>query len=171
MLVAYGESRGSPTAHNDTSSEIAASEKAWDKYTGLRTYLLGCGLGGRAEWAIGSGGYFGRLVPYFGDDMRAIGCVGPRDVFDPLLSIVSGILTAYKLQQWDSWKANPTVGTLRTGWGWPANMSDPPPEKLAKYIKHAKKVGLPPDFVSRTLTLFPGPSKARAILARLKSGA
>lgn len=178
MLVAYGETGGTwkATAHNNTASEVAASRKAWDNNATLAAKLTALGHGGKDAWAIGSGGYGGRLVPYFGDDMLDAGLASlatPQGVFDPDLSIVSTILTCWKLQQTGGWAVNPTVGNLRVGFYGPGYMgTHPPADRIAKYKRHASEVGLDagaPNFVMSTLPMFPGPGSAAQLLGILRS--
>ena len=173
MLVAHGETGGTyrSTAHNDTPSEVAASVKAWDKNPSLAQRLTACGAGGRDAWAIGSGGYGGRLVPYFGDDMLDAGLpCHPTGVFDPHLSLVSSIITAHKLQQLPAWQRSArTVANLRVGYYGPAYMDDPPADRVAKYERHADDAHLGAGFVDRVLPEFPGPASGHAMLARLRA--
>lgn len=173
MLVAYGETAATwkPTAWNNTPGEVEASQKAWDNNPKLARRLEQCGAGGRDAWALGSGGYGGRLIPYFGDDMLDIGGLpcSPRGVFDPDLSIVSTILTAWKLQQNAAWKNSAkTVGNLRVGYYGPGYMDDPPADRIAKYERHAEAVRLPPGFVQRVLPEFPGPDVSKSIYSILR---
>lgn len=172
MLVAFGETGGTykASAHNDTPSEVAASRKAMDNED-LTRRLLGCNAGGVDEWAIGSGGFGGRLVPYFGDDMLDVGLpCSPRGVFDPVLSLVSTILVAWKLQQTKGWaRSAKTVANLRVGYYGLAYIDDVPPERREKYIRHAEEVHLPDGFVDVVLTEFPGPEMSRQIFSALAS--
>ena len=59
MLVAHGESRYHPRAHNDSESERDASAKAYDR---IAARFSGCGRT-REQYAIGSVGRFQRLAP------------------------------------------------------------------------------------------------------------
>lgn len=174
MLVAYGETGGTwkSTAHNDTPSEVEASRDAWDGNPTLAAKIVAKGFT-RDQVAIGSGGYGGRLVPYFCDDMLDAKLpVNPRGVFDPNLSIVSTIIACHKLQQWRQWRdGGGTVAALRGGFWWPAKMDDLPADRIAKYRRHAEAVHLPADFVDRELAEFPGPSQGAAMLATLKGAA
>lgn len=172
MLTAYRESAATwkPTAHNDTASEVGYSEKAFDD-DDVGPKLVACAP--RERWVIGSGGLFGRLVPYFGlDCLKIFGkCVEPEKVFDADFDIVSACITAAGLQKRDAWKKNPTVGVLRTGWGWPAAMGNPPADRIKKYRRDAAKVGLPEDFVDRKLDDFPStPAMLREMFSILKGG-
>lgn len=172
MLTAYRESAATwkPTAHNDTASEVAYSAKAFDD-DDVGPKLIACAP--RERWVIGSGGLFGRLVPYFGlDCLKIFGkCVEPEKIFDADYDIVSACITAAGLQKREAWDKNPTVGVLRTGWGWPAAMGNPPADRIAKYKRDAAKVGLPADFVDRKLDDFPStPAMLRAMFETLKKG-
>lgn len=171
MLTAYGETGGSfrPTAHNDTPSEVAASQAAWDNNPTLAAKLVNCGHGGEDAWAIGSGGYGGRLVPYFGNDMiRGSLTCDPKLVFEARHSLLSAIITAYYMQQTWQYKASAkTVKNLRAGFYGLAYIKNPPADRIAKYKKHAAAIGLPESFVDRPLTTFPPPSKAKTMMQRL----
>lgn len=173
LLVAYGETGGSwsPSAHNDTPSEVHASEKAWDNNASLASRLLNCGHGGRDAWCIGSGGYGGRLVPYFGDDMLDAGVpCQPDGVFQKNTSLISLLITAWKLQQVKSWQRSAhTVANLRVGFYGLGYMDNVPDERREKYIAHAKKAGLPEGFVDRELTDFPGPAQWATMLKILEA--
>lgn len=171
MLVAYGETGGSfrSTAHNDTASEVAASVAAWDNNPSLATKLVNCGHGGKAAWAIGSGGYGGRLGPYFGNDMLRGGLTcSPSLLFEPKHSLLSSLITAWALQQQNQWKASAkTAKNLRAGYYGLAYMRNPPADRIAKYRKHSAAVGFSPDFVDQVIPTFPSPNKAKTMLARL----
>lgn len=171
MLVAFGETAGTwkPTAHNDTPSEVKASVDAWDAAPKLAAALEATGHP-RESWTIGSGGYGGRLGPYFGDDMLDAELdADPRLLFDGNHSIVSSIITAHKLQRLSHWQRSPqTMGALRAGYFGLAAMVTPPVERLEKYKRHAEQVGLPADFIERKPAIFPGPEQGAALLATLE---
>lgn len=151
-LWAYGESRFSPTAHNDSDGEVAASRRAWAR---VAERFAAC-THPAAAYQIGSGGYFGRLVPYFADDMRGIvDCVAPAAVFSPAASIISGVRMMGRLQRHDAWQADPTVTRLRAGGLSLRAMQDVPPDRAEKYARHARELGLPSSFVRGTVELFP----------------
>lgn len=173
MLVAYGETGGTfrATAHNDLPSEVLASVKAWDNNPTLAAKLVNCGAGGRDSWAIGSGGYGGRLGPYFGNDMlRARLECNPELLFDPIHSLISALVTAHYIQKGPHWKASAkTVKNLRAGYYGLAYIKNPPADRIEKYRKHAQAVGMSPDFVDVKLTDFPSPAAARNMVARLKN--
>jgi hypothetical protein len=162
MLTAYGETGGTfrPTAHNDTPSEVAASAAAYDNNPNLRAKLEQCGYG-RSAWVIGSGGYGGRLVPYFGDDMFDIfgKCVHPTKVFDANYSIISTLKVCYTLQHTTAFSKDPTVKRLRLGFYGLGAMQDDPSDddeqRFAKYAKHAEAVGLGASFVNQVIPPFP----------------
>lgn len=173
VLVAHGETGGTyrPTAHNDTASEVAASRSAWNNNATLAARLTACGHGGVDAWAIGSGGYGGRLVPYFGDDMLDAGLpCDPRGVFDSNLSLVSSIITASKLQALPAWeRSRKAVANLRAGYYGLAYIEQPPADRVAKYKRHAADAGIGASFVDRVLPRFPGPAQAKQLLATLQA--
>lgn len=164
-LWAYGESRFSVTAHNDSDGEVAASRRAWDR---VAERFASC-THPAAAYQIGSGGYFGRLVPYFADDMRGVvECVSPDAVFSPAASIISGVRMMGRLQRHDAWQADPTVTRLRAGGLSLRAMADVPPDRAEKYARHARELGLPASFVRGTVELFPvDDATLRAWYARL----
>lgn len=163
MLVAYGESGFSPTAHNDSQGEVEASERAYDR---IRSHFASCPFS-RNQYAIGSGGRFGRLVPYFCNDLRSIApCIDPQAIFDGVHDIVSAIATAHALQGYASWQG--TVVSLRAGWATPGWMDAPPASKVEKWTRHANEVHLPAGFINRSLERFP--SDLAAVLHALRAG-
>lgn len=162
MLVAHGESRYNPRAHNDSPSEVRASARAYDR---IADRFAACDRG-RDQYTIGSAGRFGRLVPYFADDLRdVVPCIDPLAIFDGLHDIASAIATARGLQGYPTWQG--TVVSLRAGWATPGWLDAPPPDKVAKWTRHASEAGLPPDFLTRSLDRFPG--DLAAILAALRA--
>ena len=164
MLVAYGESGFSPTAHNKSGGEVSASERAFDR---IRERFASCPFT-REQYAIGSGGRFGRLVPYFCNDLRdVVPCIDPQAIFDGVHDIASAIATAHALQGYASWQG--TVVSLRAGWATPGWMDAPPAAKVEKWTRHANEVGLPAGFVNKTLARFP--SDTAAVLHALQSAA
>lgn len=171
VLVAHGETAATylPTAHNDTPDEVAASERAWDSNPQLAQRLEKTGHP-RAAWTIGSGGYGGRLVPYYGDDMLDAGLpCAPAGVFEPRTSLISSIVTAHKLQRLPAWRRSARrVANLRAGYYGLAYIVAPPIERVKKYSRHAAAALLPTGFVDRPLDEFPGPSQGRRMLACLE---
>lgn len=162
MLVAYGESGYSPNAFNKSAGEAAAAGKAYDR---IAATFASCGRS-RADYATGSGGLFGRLVPYFCNDLRHVEpCIDPKRINDPVLDIASAIVNAHALQGYHSWQG--TVGSLRAGWATPGWMDAPPPAKLAKWRGHAKAVGLSPAFIDTKLDKFP--SDIESVIATLRA--
>lgn len=150
MLVAYGESGFSPTAHNKSGGEVSASERAFDR---IADRFAACGRP-KSAYTIGSGGRFGRLVPYFCNDLRSVvPCIDPQSIFDGVHDIASAIATAHALQGYASWQG--TVVSLRAGWATPGWMDAPPASKVEKWTRHANEVGLPAGFVNRSLARFP----------------
>ncbi len=164
MLVAYGESGFSPTAHNKSSGEVDASQRAYDR---IRERFASCPWT-REQYAIGSGGRFGRLVPYFCNDLRdVVPCIDPQSIFDGMHDIVSAIATAHALQGYASWQG--TVVSLRAGWATPGWMDAPPASKVEKWTRHANEVHLPAGFINKTLARFP--SDLAAVLHTLRGAA
>lgn len=152
VLWAYGESRFHVTAHNDSAGEVAASRRAWAR---VASRFAGCSWPAES-YQIGSGGYFGRLVPYFADDMRGVvDCIDPRAVFTDAASVISGIRMFADLQRNPSWTADPTVTRLRAGGLSLRAMADVPPDRAEKYARHARELGLPAAFVRGTVERFP----------------
>lgn len=173
MLVAWNETATTwkPNSHNDTASEVEASRKAYE-VDGVSEKLETCAP--RERWVQGSGGLFGMLMPYFGLNCLKIfgGCVVPEKLYDSDYAIVTACMFAAGLQKRDAFERKPTVGVLRTGWGWPARMDNPPVERIAKYQRQAVKIGLPVDFIDRKLGEFPSdPKVLREMLAKLKGTA
>ena len=152
-LIAYGESHFNLAAHNDSAGEVAAS---WRAYRRVDERLAGCGF--RPEdYAIGSGGYFGRLVPYFADDLRGVvPCVNPQAVFSNAAAVfISGIRNCGRLQRYQSWRDDPTAVRLRAGFLSLRAMADVPPDRAQKYARHAREAGLPPTFINGRVDVFP----------------
>lgn len=172
MLVAHGESGYSPTAFNDSAGEADAARRAYER---IKDRFASCPWPA-SVYTTGSGGRFGRLVPYYANDLRGVvPCIDPRSISDGVTDIVSAIANAHALQGYSSWQGN--VASLRAGWATPGWMKSPPPEKVEKWRRHAREAGLmgPPPadgglFVDRTLTRFPGPAALPGILARLQGG-
>lgn len=140
VLVAYNETAAtfSPTAHNDTASEVEASRRAWDALPEhAQTRLLKHATA--AQWSIGSGGFGGRLVPYYGTDALALGLpVRPDAVFERVPSLLSAIYVAHRLQRTPFFLRGPrTVGSLRVGYYGVRLMAAPPADRIAKYRRQA----------------------------------
>lgn len=164
MLVAYGESGFSPTAHNKSGGEVSASERAFDR---IADRFAACGRP-KSAYTIGSGGRFGRLVPYYCNDLRdVVPCIDPQTIFDGVHDIASAIATAHALQGYASWQG--TVVSLRAGWATPGWMDAPPASKVEKWTRHANEVHLPAGFINKTLARFP--SDLAAVLHALQASA
>lgn len=170
MLTAKGEGNYNPKAHNDSTGEVAASAAA---FTGpLRTRLRSWGYPDSA-WVIGSGGRFGRLAPYFGDDwFDVFGTpIDPAKLFVSPYDLISALKNARALQQYDAFKAKPTVGTLRLGWWGPGKMKAPQDAaRLQKYRDVAEGEKLRPGLIDMPIAPFPSLATIRAIGERLLAG-
>jgi hypothetical protein len=145
IYVAQGESRYNPMAFNDSPGEARAAGEAYDKHA---NEFSACGYT-RAELARGSGGRFGRLLPYFVRDVAGVlPCIEPSAINDGYTDILSAIRLARIHQdnpQWDG-----TVGSLRAGWATPGDLH-PTENRLAKMRATATDAGLGPEFISRRL--------------------
>lgn len=152
-LIAYGESRFNIAVHNDSPGEVAASVRA---YARVRAKLEGCSSPA-SEYQIGSGGWFGRLVPYFVDDlMGVVPCISPSAIFsDPAAVLVSGVRNCGRLQRYDAYRADPTACRLRAGFLSLRAMADVPPDRAAKYARHARELGFPSSFIASPVDPFP----------------
>lgn len=167
MMVAKGESNFYPSAFNDSAGEAAAAGRAYDR---IAASLAQCGRS-RAAYATGSGGRFGRLVPYFVNDLRnLVPCIDPKLIGDGVHDIMSAIITARALQGYGSWRG--TAGSLRAGWATPGWMASPPADKLAKWQRHIVEEKLDQGStrfsVNTQLRQFPGPDRWPAMLGRLR---
>ncbi len=148
LYVGYGESRWNPRAHNDSASEVAASVTAYNRIAGR---FAGCNIP-RARYVRGSGGRFGRLLPYFCSDLReVVPCADPDLIFDGVHDIVSLVKLAGDLQDNPTWQG--TVGSLRAGWKTPGNLR-PSAARLAKMRKSAVKAGLEASFIDQKIARF-----------------
>lgn len=167
MLVAKGESNFVPSAFNDSAGEAAAAGRAYDR---IADRLAACGRP-RSAYATGSGGRFGRLVPYFANDLRTlVPCINPTSIGDGVHDLMSAIINARALQQYSSWRG--TAGSLRAGWATPGWMDAPPPDKLAKWQRHAVEEDLDKGStnfgVNSRVSMFPGPNQWPSMLATLR---
>lgn len=176
ILIAYAETAKTfdPRSHNDTPSEVQASVNAWNNNPTLAAKLLK--FAPKAKWTRGSAGYGGRLFVYFGDDMiDAHMPVDPDAVFQPVPSLMSTLITAWKLQQTGSWKrSKKKVANLRIGFYGPGYMDNPitDPEVLERFQKYdaqADATLLPDNFIDRVLTDFPGPDQWSAMEQTLRA--
>lgn len=175
ILVARGESGWNPlvglgdpslfppgTKPNTKASakaqegEARAARVAYDRHA---AYFEACDAGDRAAYSFGSGGWFGMLPANGLWQLRdtPLACWPPRAVFEPVRALVMGLAFARGLQGWDGFKANPTVGNLRAGWGLPTSMgTDIAADRLAKYRRHARESGLPESFIDEPIARYPG---------------
>lgn len=120
-LVAWRESKGSPTARNVTSSEAEAARKAYERN---QKRFEGCGFPA-SSYTFGSGGWFGMIpanaLPQLGYVYR---CLPPDSVLDPPLALAMAVGFARGLMQWERFARVPTWLNLRAMWGWPAKGGD-----------------------------------------------
>lgn len=148
VYVAYGESRWDPLAHNDDATEVAASATAYDR---VAARLAGCGRS-RSAYVRGSGGRFGRLLPYFATDLsELLPCIDPASIWNGIDDIVSAVHLARVHQDEPSWDG--TVGSVRAGWRTPGDLR-PSAERLAKMRQTAVRAGLDAGFIDRQLDRF-----------------
>lgn len=163
MLVAYGESKFSPAAHNNTASEREASARGAQNNPELVQRAIACGIAAD-KLRTGSWGMFQRLAPFLSGDAFEIFGPGPMACqnADPTnttddFQIASALETAGDLQGYNGWKAAPTVGNLRLGWAAPALMGymTKNAARLKKYRRHAAEAKLPAGIVDAPLNPFP----------------
>ncbi len=163
VYVAYGESRYSPLAFNASTSEAKAAAEAFDHNA---SRLRECGYT-RKQLGRGSGGRFGRLLPYFVLDLQDVApCIAPGAINDGVHDLASAIKNAWVLQQKDGW--NGTVGSLRAGWATPGDLS-PAPERLAKMRNTADAAGIGAAFIDSAIPMMPGPEQLGAIIEILQA--
>lgn len=171
-LIAYGETGGTfnPGAHNKRPSEVAASRVA---FAAVRPELeAACATPTIAAWGIGSGGYGGRLIPYFGHDMARAGIVpcSPSLAFDAPHSIVSMLINLRGLQSLPHWDASDKrVRNLRAGLASLAYIRSPPASRVQRWRRQASELGLGAPFVDAEVATFPPISRAREFLALLRA--
>lgn len=148
IYLAQGESRYNPLAFNDDPGERDAALEAFDNNA---SKFASCGYT-REQLGRGSGGRFGRLLPYFVLDLKSVvPCIDPAAINDGIHDIVSAIHLARVFQDRDDWDG--TVGSLRAGWRTPGDLS-PSEDRLAKMRETAIDAGLGAEFISRKLTKF-----------------
>lgn len=177
ILIAYGETIRTfdPRSHNNTAYEVGASEAAWNNNPKLAAKLVK--FAPKAKWVRGSGGYGGRLFVYFGEDMIDAGMrVDPDLIFDPVSSLMSLLITQWKLQQTKFWKrskkkvANLRIGSYGIGYMDNDPATDPETrERFEKYDRQADESRLPDNFIDRVLTDFPGPDQWSAMEQTLRA--
>lgn len=118
--IAHRESRWNSDAWNQSSSEIRASEIAFER---TQDRYAQCKWPASA-YQIGSGGYFG-LIPanalsaFWGTRFQ---CVSPNTIFDPEMSFVMAIDMAVRLTRYGTFDVNPTWLNLNRGWRSPSSM-------------------------------------------------
>jgi len=163
MLVAYGEGKYNPAAHNGSASERAASAKAADNNPAIVARALGCGVP-EANLRTGSWTTFQLLAPYVSGTAFEIFGGAFCPFADPTrapsnlnLQIAIAIEHARDLQGYNGFQARPTVGNLRLGWAAPAWMGyeNEHPDRIAKYRAHAVHEKFPTGIVDAPIGMFP----------------
>lgn len=152
--VAHHESRWNTSAHNDSTGEVRASGKAYDRNA---ERLAQCHP--RAAYVIGSGGWYGFLpanavVSAFRNTPGV--CTDPAAIFDPRVSTLMAIAYAKNLQGWKSFRdSGRTWLELNRGWSVPGKMNIPRPASDARFLKGLRAQGIPESFASRKVTALP----------------
>lgn len=164
MLVAKGEGNYSPSAHNGSASERQASLEAANANPTIVQRALACGVP-FDHLTSGSWTTFQLLAPYVAGTVFEVfgnaGCpyADPHKVVGNLqLQLAIAIEHARDLQSYDGFKAEPTVGNLRLGWGIPGSMGKDTPynrERLERYRNVAQGEKFPAGIVDTTITRFP----------------
>lgn len=176
MLVAFGESRYIPTSKNTSPEAIALANAAYDSLAAQQRINASCSYTREELTRDGAAGRFGRLVPYYIDDLRdVVPCIRPDSITDGLHDIVAAVAQARRLQQYASW--NGTIGDLRAGWGRPSWMGgNAPADRVARWAEHADSQGFSGivgsggmAFLARPLTSFP--ADLRGVLRSLQLAA
>lgn len=155
-LVGLGVPQGAPPyiKLNHGPAEAVAAKRAYDRNA---DDYASCWP--EAVYTWGSGGWFA-ILP--GNGLRVfvdanLRCVHPWAVIDPAMGLVMGIGMARRLMDWGTFKANPTVLTLRVGWGDPSDMGNASvlAAKRPGYEKDAAEAGLPASFLDTVLDVKP----------------
>lgn len=165
-LVAWRESKGNPSAVNDSQTEAAAAAKAFDRN---RERYEGCGHPEQG-YTFGSGGWFGMLpangLAQLGEELW---CLPPSSVLEPRVALAMAVGFARGLMRWDGFAKLPTWLNLRAMWGWPAKGGDATylAGKRAAYVQDAAAVGLPASWLDGRPP--PLPVTGAEVLARLQA--
>ncbi|MCH9681289.1 MAG: hypothetical protein K0V04_07645 [Deltaproteobacteria bacterium] len=147
-LVAWRESKGNPSAVNDSISEAEAAATAFGRN---QHRYAGCGHSD-GDYTFGSGGWFG-ILPANGLAQldEAFMCLPPASVFEPRVAMAMAVGFARGLMGWDGYQRVPTWLNLRAMWGKPGKGGDP--ERLAavrdKFTQDAAEVGLPASWLDQ----------------------
>ncbi len=149
LFVAAGESNFNINVTPNTSpGEAKAARIAYDRNAAK---LDVCGHP-RSDYTIGSGGWFGFLLPYIPMNLPdSLRCVSPIvAMHTPELNITAAVNFGRYL--WNR-AANDTVATIRSGWGWPAKINDAArlAERYPVYQARARKLGWPESYVDTVL--------------------
>ncbi len=163
VLIAYGESRFNPATFNGDAVERNAAEAAFER---LASNFASCG-GTKASYGTGSGGRFGRLVPYYANDLWHVQpCIAPATIHDGRHDLVSAVVCAHAIGGHPNFAG--TVLSMRAGWATLEWLQDPPAEKREKWARHAEELGYGASFLDAELPRFPG--HAPTLLDALRRG-
>lgn len=173
MLVAYGEGKYNPAAHNGTASERLASSNALDNSPKIRGQAQSCGID-LDKLRSGSWTTFQLLAPYVTGTAFEVFGGGACPFADPTrapanlnLQIVLAIEHARDLQAYQGFIARPTVGNLRLGWAAPAWMGyeGEHQDRITKYRAHAEHEKFPANLIDSYIGMFPNnPSQIYELL-------
>ncbi len=169
-FVALRESKGHATVgrgiaagfpqwafRNNGPSEAAAAKRAYNRNA---ADLVGC-------WpeVVYTAGSYGKLamIPanavevFRGTDLACIHPWALMDAQNDAPTTIAGIGYAKRLMGWSSYKARPTVLTLRVGWASPDFMDDVAvmAAKRSEYEDELRMLGIPTSFLDSTLPPIP----------------
>lgn len=147
-----------PRAHNDTSAEVAYSQKSVSRNRAMLEKLAFP----PEDWAFGSKGLFqflGPVIAIEGSRWRfPIERLNPDMAFDPGVAIAGAVDFANDLTSRSSFAGS--FASLGVGWGWPADMNDKTKIQNAaiKIEKRAQALGydLEPGWSQEPLPFTPG---------------
>lgn len=163
--VAHHESTWHASAHNDSTKEVAASGKAYDRNANT---LRACPFS-RSAYVIGSGGWYG-FLPANGIVSAFRGtsavCIDPRSVFDPWASTLMAIAYANNLRtRWKSFReSDGTWLALNRGWKRPSKMNIPNQKTDDRFRRGLRAQGVSESFAGRRVTPIPDGWRASRLL-------